>query len=161
MTADGKSLIVGYADGLVKLWDIKSSTVVQTIDDSTPFGHSSQITSIAADLDNGRFLTGSEDGKIMIANSTGPLCNLFPSGGSIEALAFCPEKELKLIGCGTLEGKVSLWDVNRQAVRFECKNEDPTGITKIIWASNFQLLCATLDGSVRIFDGRSGESTVI
>lgn len=62
LTADGKKLIVGYADGTVKLWDIKSSTAVQTYEKDSELGHSSQITSIAADPDNGRFLTGSEDG---------------------------------------------------------------------------------------------------
>lgn len=99
-------------------------------------------------------------GKIMIANSSGPVTNLFPSAGSVEALSFCPEKELKLVGCGTLQGKVSLWDVNRQAVRFECQNDDPVGITKLIWAPNYTLLCATLDGSIRQFDGRNGQSKV-
>lgn len=161
LTADGKSLIVGYSDGCVKLWDIKSSTVIQNFEENSPLGHSGSITSIAADPDNGRFLTGSEDGKIMIANSTGPLSNLFPSAGSIEALAFSNDRDdLKLVACGTLEGKVSLWDINRQAIRFECRNQNPTGITKIIWGPQHTVLCATLDGSIRMFDGRNGESKV-
>lgn len=162
LTADGKSLVVGYSDGCVKLWDIKSSTVIQNYEANTALGHSGSITSIAVDPDNGRFLTGSDDGKIMIANNTGPLTNLFPSGGSVEALSFSSEKDdLKLVACGTLEGKVSLWDVNRQAIRFQCQNPDPTGITKIVWGTNFSVLCATLDGSIRIFDGRNGANRVI
>lgn len=161
LTADGKSLIVGYSDGCVKLWDIKSSTVVQNYEENTPLGHSGSITSIAADPENGRFLTGSEDGKIMIANNTGPLHNLFPNSGSVEAIAYSLERdEMKLVACGTLEGKISLWDVNRQAIRMECPNPDPTGITKLIWAPNHTLLCATLDGSIRIFDGRNGQRKV-
>lgn len=162
LTADGKSLIVGYSDGCVKLWDIKSSTVIQNYEENSALGHSGSITSIAPDPDNGRFLTGSDDGKIMIANSNGPLTNLFPSAGSVEALAFSTDKDdLKVVACGTLEGKVSLWDVNRQAIRFQCQNDDPTGITKIVWGPNYTVLCATLDGSIRIFDGKSGASKVI
>lgn len=160
LTADGKSLIVGYADGTVKLWDIKSSSVLQEISAGSALGHTEAITSIVPDPDNGRFLTGSEDGKILIANNSGPLSNLFPNAGSIEALSFCMEDELKLVACGTLQGKVSLWDVNRQAVRVECQNFDDTGITKIAWAPTYTLLCATLEGSVRGFDGRSGERKV-
>lgn len=160
LTADGKGLIIGYADGTVKLWDLKSSTVIQEIEPHSALGHSEAITSIAADPDNGRFLTGGEDGKIVLANNAGPLCNLFPSAGSVEALAFCTEQELKLVACGTLQGKISLWDINRQAIRMECKNDEPTGITKILWAPKQTLLCATLDGSVRAFDGRSGEKKV-
>lgn len=161
LTADGKNIIVGYSDGCVKLWDIKSSNVVQNFEENSALGHSGAITSIATDPDNGRFLTGSEDGKIMIANNTGPLTNFYPSAGSVEALAFSTERDdLKLVACGTLEGKVSLWDVNRQAIRFECRNEDPTGITKIVWGSQHIILCATLDGSIRMFDGRNGDSKV-
>lgn len=160
LTADGKGLIIGYANGTVKLWDLKSSTVIQEIEPHSALGHTEAITSIAADPDNGRFLTGGEDGKIVLANNAGPLCNLFPSAGSVEALAFCTEQELKLVACGTLQGKISLWDINRQAIRMECKNDEPTGITKILWAPKFTLLCATLDGSVRAFDGRSGEKKV-
>lgn len=161
LTADGKSLIVGYSDGCVKLWDIKSSTVVYNFEENSPLGHSGSITSIAVDPDNGRFLTGSEDGKIMIANNTGPLTNLFPSAGSVEALAFSSDRDdMKLLACGTLDGKVSLWDVNRQAIRFECQNRNPTGITKIVWGPNHSILCATLDGSIRIFDSRNGQHKV-
>lgn len=161
LTADGKNLIVGYSDGCVKLWDIKSSTVIQNYEENSALGHCGSITSIAADPDNGRFLTGSEDGKIMIANNSGPLTNLFPSAGSVEALAFSAERDdLRLLACGTLEGKVSLWDVNRQAIRFECRNEDPTGITKIVWGPQHTVLCATLDGSIRLFNGINGESKV-
>lgn len=157
---DGKTLVVGYSDGAVKLWDIKTSSVLQDITSESPFGHTGAVTSIAVDPDNGRFLTGSEDGKILLANNTGPLCNMFPNADSVEALAFCPEKELKIVACGTLAGKVSLWDVNKQTVRMECKNNEPTGITKILWTPNHTLLCATLDGSIRAFDGRSGERKV-
>lgn len=161
LTADGKSLIVGYSDGCVKLWDIKSSTVVYNFEENSALGHSGSITSIAVDPDNGRFLTGSEDGKIMIANNTGPLTNLFPSAGSVEALAFSSDRDdMKLLACGTLEGKVSLWDVNRQAIRFECQNRNPTGITKIVWGPKHTILCATLDGSIRIFDSRNGQHKV-
>lgn len=158
--ADGKTLVVGYTDGAVKVWDIKSSSVIQDITSDSPFGHTGAVTSIAVDPDNGRFLTGSEDGKILLANSTGPLCNMFPEAGSVEALAFCPDREFKIVACGTLLGKVSLWDVNRQAVRMECQNDEPTGITKVLWAGNHTLLCATLDGSIRAFDGRNGERKV-
>src|ERR1044071_1337435 len=51
LTADGKMLIVGYADGCVKLWDIKSSTVIQNFEENSALGHSGAITSIAADPD--------------------------------------------------------------------------------------------------------------
>ncbi len=60
---------------------------------------------------------------------------------------------------GTLQGKISLWDIAKQAVRVECENTD-SGVTKLLWAPNHTLLCGTLDGSIRAFDGRSGQLKV-
>lgn len=160
VTADGKRLVVGYADGTVKLWDIKTSTVVQDIVAGATLAHTEAITSSAADPDNGIFLTGSEDGKVLISNNAGPLSNLFPDAGSVEALAFSNEAEMKLVACGTLQGKISLWDINKQAIRAECESSDPVGITRLLWAPKYTIVCGTLDGSVRAFDGRSGQNKV-
>ncbi|XP_037032701.1 angio-associated migratory cell protein isoform X2 [Bradysia coprophila] len=156
LTNDGKKLIVGYGDGTIKLWDIKSSSVVQEILADSPLGHSSTITCIAADPDNGIFLSGSEDGKILIAGASGALGNLLPDSGSVESLAFCPDSDLKLAACGTLQGKISLWDIAKQAVRVECE-KGGSGVTKLFWAPNHTLFCGTLDGAIRAFDGRSGQ----
>lgn len=60
---------------------------------------------------------------------------------------------------GTLQGKISLWDIAKQAVRVECENTH-AGVTKLFWAPNHTLLCGTLDGAIRAFDGRSGQLKV-
>lgn len=161
VTADGKRLVVGYSDGTVKLWDIKTSTVVQDIVSGATLAHTDAIVSVVVHPDNGIFLSGSEDGKILISNNSGPLSNLFPNGGSVEAMAFADEDELKLLACGTIQGNVSIWDVSKQAPRAECDYKDPVGVTRLLWAPNYKILCSTLDGSIRIFDGRNGEQKVI
>lgn len=160
LTADGKRLIVGYGDGSVRLWDIKSSACIQEILADSPQGHTESVTCIAADPDNGMFLTGSEDGKILIAGSGGPLGSLNPASGPVESLAFCAESDIKLVACGTLQGKISLWDVGKQAVRVECENRDPSGVTRMIWAPGHNLICGTLEGSVKGFDGLTGQQKV-
>jgi len=157
LTNDGKKLVVGYGDGTIKLWDIKASSVVQEILADSPLGHSHTITCIAADPDNGIFLSGAEDGKILIAGASGALGNLMPESGSVESLAFCPDSDIKLVACGTLQGKISLWDIAKQAIRVECENTDSSGVTKLFWAPNNTLFCGTLDGAIRAFDGRSGQ----
>lgn len=61
-------------------------------------------------------------------------------------------------------GDVSIWDVARQMIRHHCaKSEDDSGgggVTKMIWVTNY-LLTGCLDGSIRIYEGRSGECTQI
>ena len=102
LTTDGKRLVVGYGDGTVKLWDIKNSTVIQEIAANSPQGHTESVTSITCDPDNSRFLSGSEDGKILIGGPSGPLGSLYPNAGSVETLAFCTESDLKLVASGKL-----------------------------------------------------------
>lgn len=106
LTADGKRLIVGYGDGSVRLWDIKSSTCVQEILAESPMAHTDAVTCISADPDNGMFLTGSEDGNVMIAGASGAMSMLHPSAGPVESLAFCAESEFKLVACGKLNKKI-------------------------------------------------------
>lgn len=100
LTADGKRLIVGYGDGSVRLWDIKSSSCVQEIVAESTSAHTESVTCISPDPDNGMFLTGSEDGNVMIAGASGAMSMLHPSAGPVESLAFCPESEFKLVACG-------------------------------------------------------------
>lgn len=157
LTADGKRLIVGYADGAVRLWDIKSSTCVQYIEAESPLAHTDAVTCIAADPDNGLWLTGSQDGNVLISCASGAMTQLHPGAGAVEQLAFCGEADLKLVACGTLEGKISLWDVAKRAVRVECERSPvPSGVTKMLWAPGQNLVCATLAGAVKVFDGRTG-----
>lgn len=161
LTPDGKSLVVGYADGSVKWWDIKSSSVVQSYEPDTPLGHTEAITCIITLPDNKRFISGSTDGKLMIASTVGPLGNFFPNAGPIEALAISPDTDGRLFVCGTLTGRVSVWDVARQAVRVECHpNDGLVGITNIIWLAEHMFACSTLDGSVQLFDSRDGQNVV-
>lgn len=100
LTADGKRLVVGYGDGSVRLWDIKSSTCIQEILAESVMGHKESVTCIACDPDNGLFLTGSEDGMVMLASASGPSGSLHPSAGPVESLAFCSEADIKLVACG-------------------------------------------------------------
>lgn len=159
LTADGKRLVAGYADGAVRLWDIKASKCLRSVEAGAPLAHTEAVTCVAADMDNGLFLTGGQDGVIVIGCASGAMSTLQPSAGSVEALAFCPEsEELKLVACGTLEGRISLWDVGKQAVRTECeKADDMSGVTRMLWAPGHNLMCSTLGGNVKVFDGRTGQ----
>lgn len=160
LMADGKRLIVGYGNGTVKLWDIKTNTTIQEVVADSTFGHSGAVTCAAVDLDNNLYLTGSEDGKVVISGSSGALGNLNPDAGSIESLACCSETDLKILACGTLTGQISLWDVPKQSVRLECEKTDVSGVTRLLWVPGQTLLCATLAGIVKGFDGRTGQLKV-
>lgn len=68
---------------------------------------------------------------------------------------------------GTLNGSVTIWDTARQMIRHSCAKSDEdhdhiisAGVTKMIWIKD-RLLTGCLDGSLRVYEGRSGERSTI
>ncbi|XP_055693011.1 angio-associated migratory cell protein [Lutzomyia longipalpis] len=156
LTADAKKIVVGYADGAVKLWDIKTTTIVQEIPPNTALGHTDGVLCVSADPEGNLFVSGGSDGKLIIASAAGPLGKV-DVGNSVEAVAFSPIADsLKLVATGTLDGKITIWDVARQSPRCQCRDDEMSGVTKLFWTRDMTLYAATLDGSVKIFEGRSG-----
>lgn len=137
LTKDGKRLVVGYSDGAVRVWDIRTNTVAQEVVSTSTYGHTENVISVDTDCDNQLVLSGSVDGQITITGPTGPVGNLYPSGindnDSIEAISFAPAHDdaLKLAASGTIKGKITIWDVPRQTVRCECKDDLGGGVTAL------------------------------
>jgi len=157
MTADGKRLAAGYGDGSFKLWDLKTGAIVMEMSPNNQLGHTDTITAIACDTDNNLILTGSADGKATIVSSNGPVGCLVPNAGTIETVLLdCPEFEQKIAVTGTLEGKVTIWDVSRQLSRCDCEDPSPVGITRMVWGREQTIVAGTLNGDIKVWDVRSG-----
>uniref|UniRef100_A0AAG5DNK0 Anaphase-promoting complex subunit 4-like WD40 domain-containing protein n=1 Tax=Anopheles atroparvus TaxID=41427 RepID=A0AAG5DNK0_ANOAO len=158
LTHDGKKLAVGYGDGHFKLWDLKTNATIMEVPPIA--GHSANITSLAIDQENQLFVTGGEDGSVCVIGTTGVLGMLMgPSEQSVEAvLVDYPNFELKIAATGTLAGKVTIWDIARQAKRVECADENPTGITRMLWLKDYTVCAGTLGGLIKGWDVRSGAS---
>lgn len=158
LTADGKKLAAGYGDGTFKLWDLKSGNSTLEVPPNEGLGHIGTITSVSCDRDNNLILTGGEDGKATIISQTGPVGSLTPHAGTIETVLLdCSEIEQKIAVTGTLEGKVTIWDVGRQMPRTDCEDSNPIGITRLVWTREQTILAGTLSGALKIWDVRSGQ----
>uniref|UniRef100_A0A182M044 Uncharacterized protein n=1 Tax=Anopheles culicifacies TaxID=139723 RepID=A0A182M044_9DIPT len=156
LTHDGKKLAVGYGNGQFKLWDLKTGMPVMEVDETV--GHKANITTLSIDQENQLFITGAEDGSSFVMGPNGVLGMLTaPSAELLEAVLIdYPGFEIKVAATGTLQGKVTIWDVARQTKRVECADEDPTGITKMLWLKDFTVCAGTLDGLIKGWDIRSG-----
>jgi angio-associated migratory cell protein len=169
-TNDDKKLAAGYGDGTFKLWDVKNQQVMLNIppiiktaeneEDTLP---PPSITTIDVDNENQLIITGGLDGTAKIIGTNG-LIGILPSASKgpevfpIErVLMDCPGFELKVAVTGSLSGKVIVWDVARQSIRNECQDDDPTGITRMMWAKDQTILAGTLGGSVKAWNLRNGE----
>uniref|UniRef100_A0A336MI64 CSON001549 protein n=1 Tax=Culicoides sonorensis TaxID=179676 RepID=A0A336MI64_CULSO len=158
LTLDGKKLAAGYGDGMFKLWDIKSCAALIEMPPNNTLGHTGTITSISCDKDNHMILTGSEDGKATLIGPNGPVGSLSPNAGAIETVLLdCPDLDTKIAVTGTLDGKVTIWDVSRQIPRTECEDPNPVGITRMIWAKDHAILAGTLNGAIKVWDARTGQ----
>ncbi|KAH3753809.1 angio-associated migratory cell protein-like [Dreissena polymorpha] len=160
--SDGKRMCVGYDDGSIKIWDLKSATVQHSITGMN--AHKSTVLCVDSHLVNNVIMTGSSDVTSKIINSaTGKVLSTFDcstpgSDGedSVEAVALCPTHSYA--ATGTVSGVLSIWDTNTQICRHRCLHE--AGIVSLLWDRLSPLIyTSSLDGVVRLWDARSGAMT--
>nr|XP_033198116.1 angio-associated migratory cell protein isoform X1 [Bombus vancouverensis nearcticus]XP_033198117.1 angio-associated migratory cell protein isoform X1 [Bombus vancouverensis nearcticus]XP_033198118.1 angio-associated migratory cell protein isoform X1 [Bombus vancouverensis nearcticus] len=176
---DGKRIAVGYEDGVIRILDLKTSSVLSSI--SSALGHSSTITTIDCHWDNNLILSAAVDGKTIISTSnTGKIVsilqnlnngehntvtnndqNAVSSEGNrdsnwVETAAFCKDPAFQVAATGTVNGEIFIWDISKQMLRQKILQE--SGISKLLWKGNTTLLfSAGLDGLLRCFDGKDGQ----
>ncbi|XP_012169711.1 angio-associated migratory cell protein isoform X1 [Bombus affinis] len=175
---DGKRIAVGYEDGVIRILDLKTSSVLSSI--SSALGHSSTITTIDCHWDNNLILSAAVDGKTIISTSnTGKIVSILQnlnngehnnvtnndqsavsSEGNrdsnwVETAAFCKNPAFQVAATGTVNGEIFIWDISKQMLRQKIEQE--SGISKLLWKGNTTLLfSAGLDGILRCFDGKDG-----
>ncbi|CAH1788775.1 unnamed protein product [Owenia fusiformis] len=157
---DGKRCCVGYEDGAVKTYDLKTSKLSHSFTGNS--GHAASITSLDCHSNNNLIITGSTDvtAKVISANN-GKVLSTYncasesdEEDNSVEAVGF--SKTHSLAATGTLKGTLSIWDINTHQCRLQCKHEN--GIVRLRWdeSTPFIYTC-TLDGIVHMWDGRNGQ----
>ncbi|KAL4225059.1 hypothetical protein ACF0H5_015753 [Mactra antiquata] len=159
--ADGIHMCVGYDDGTIKLWDLKSGTVQHHITGNK--GHKSTVLSIDSNSLNNLIITGSTDVTAKVTNSaTGKVITTFDCSSpnsdenSVEAVGFSPTHAFA--ATGTVSGDLCIWDTNTQICRHKCVHE--AGIVSLCWdKSSPMVYTSCLDGAIRLWNARSGELT--
>ena len=168
---DGKRGVVGYADGSLRIFDLKSEEVIHNV---TPFQSKAAVCSLDVRTDNQLVVAGSADGEIAILNAnTGKIlaCLTLKSSPSSAAPAATSEEEeqsssveavlftapeLNQVIAGDINGNVTVWDLASQVAKVSTRVA--TGVVKMSWKSPTELIIGTLDGDVLIMDPRSLQS---
>ena len=164
---DGKRVVVGYADGSLRIFDLKAEEVLHNI---TPFPSKAAVCSLDVRSDNQLVVAGSAEGEVAIFNAnTGKILGSFtlkpsPSAtaatasdedqtsSSIEAVLFTAP-ELNQVIAGDINGNVTVWDLASQVAKVS--SQVAAGVVKMSWKSPTELIIGTLDGDVLIVDPRS------
>ena len=167
---DGKRVVVGYADGSLRIFDLKSEEVIHNV---APFQSKAAVCSLDVRTDNQLVVAGSADGEVAILNAnTGKILACFtlkspqPSAAaapsdegehasSVEAVLF-NAPELNQVIAGDINGNVTVWDLASQVAKVSTRVA--TGVVKMCWKSPTELIIGTLDGDVCIMDPRSLQS---
>ncbi|GFN90510.1 angio-associated migratory cell protein, partial [Plakobranchus ocellatus] len=155
---DGKHACVGYEDGTIKIWDLKSNQTVHSV--SGHEGHQEAVFCLDHNSNGSLLLSGSGDMTAKVTNTaTGKIvstlrCQQLTDEDSVESVAFSKTHDYAVTG--TLGGSLEIWDLPSKTVRHKC--DHPYGVVKILWSqSGATFYTSCLDGNVRQFDSRNGQ----
>jgi len=158
---DGRRVAVGYSDGAVKVFELKSGAVQGSA--AVGEAHSLSVLCVDAYSDNNIIATGGADGKINLFKTQPTLKTVWSFSCSeqdnsnicVEAIKFSRDPSLPLLAAGTLVGKLYILDFTKQTIRHKVEQE--SGVCGLVWDRYSPVLFAAgLEGVIRMYDGRSG-----
>jgi len=162
---DGKKSAVGYSDGSLRIFDLRTGDVLHNL---SLFNDKSPICAIDARTDNQLIAVGSAEGEVVIVNNqTGKIVANFSckkrqtnedeeesGSNSVESLIFSTPETNHLL-TADVDGNFIVWDLSSHVAKVS--KVLGTGLVKLAWWQNY-ILVATFDGLIRIVDPRSGDT---
>jgi WD40 repeat protein len=110
---DGDWLAVGYADGIIRIWQVSDGTQLQEL-----HSHTQTVTSLSFSPDGNWLASGSKDNTLRLWRLTNnsfqdpPTLILIGHSAPVNSIAFSPSGDL--IASGSDDGSVRLWQVPQQ-----------------------------------------------
>lgn len=153
--SDGKRLLAGYGDGKIRLWDIKTTSVLWQLTETIPVKENEQnhgITSLEVTNDLNLFVVAPTANIYKVANGQQTGSMLTANEVNIEVAAI--NNESALVATGSLSGKLCMWDLKKNNLRHEASLE--TSVTILKWGPHERLFAGADDGCIYVCDAKSG-----
>lgn len=147
--SDGKRLLAGYGDGQVRLWNLKSGSVLWQLATNIP---TDGVTSLDVTDDSSLLVVAPSAQLFKVVDGHQVASYLLTNENEVEVIAF--NNELGLLATGALSGKFCVWDYKKNSLRHEAKLETP--ITTIKWGPRDMLIVGGTDGCIYVCDAKSG-----
>ncbi|CAJ0597897.1 unnamed protein product [Cylicocyclus nassatus] len=165
---DGKRLLAGYGDGVVRLWNLKDGTC-------TTLSFRTSISEVHHHVSQPMGVVGTEDGFVHVINTAHadkltetvtfpPLAQSLQTDedgenveNCVECVQFAPFNSWLAVGRN--DGTLCVYETFSSTPRSIFRAPSPQAITRVLWSmeGNTPFLCAgSVDGTVRIFDARDG-----
>jgi WD40 repeat protein len=150
---NGKCIVVGSADGSVRVWDAETATFL----DRVPSGHKKIVLCCVVSPDGTRFITGSRDAtaRIWDAKTGRPITGLLAHGDSVDCAAFSSDS--RSAATGTRDRKVHIWDAIEGKASYtplDC----PSEVNSIYFHPSIPTRIVVTFGNVaRVWDTQTGQ----
>ncbi|PAV88858.1 hypothetical protein WR25_01726 [Diploscapter pachys] len=168
--SDGRRLLAGYSDGLIRLWCLKDQT-------STTMKVDSAVTKIERHHLQPISAVGTQSGAVYLFNTSAPEGTLkrlvcFPPldgsssnkneededvGCCVESMQF--SEHFPWLVVGRNDGTFTVYEIDNSSPRSIYRSTQMQAIVKVIWSYKGTapyFTCGSTDGTVRVFDARDG-----
>ena len=147
----GEELASGSKDHTVKIWRASSGDLEQTL-----VGHSDWVAAVDWSSSNG-LASGSFDRTVRIWDpDSGELRQLLQDRARIVTLAWAPDGYRIAAGLAESQSNsISIWDTNSGELLMSLEGHDDW-ISAVAWSSANQIASASLDQTLRQWDGATG-----
>jgi WD40 repeat protein len=156
LSTDGKSLLAGYIDNTVKVWNLLDGKLSMNLS-----LHSSWVTSLAVSPDGRLGIAGYDDGMIIVWEmETGkPLKSLSSHTSSVNYL-LVTEDGKTLYSAGS-DGTVKVWSLSELAFIRSLRGHSGPVNSIVHWPEQNRLYSVSDDGTLRIWDTSTGQQVKV
>lgn len=161
LSPDNQVLVTVGEDWNVKLWDIMTGRVKQTL-----IGHVAAVTCVFFALDGKWLVSGSFDGITNLweaANGSLEFSLADPDCSNISAISFSKTGNLIATAVGSggpFPGRIRLWDVNKRTIQLTI-DEGSESVNHVIFSANDELLFSGgKDGKIKVWNAQTGAAVV-
>ncbi|BAT54348.1 WD repeat protein with Ser/Thr protein kinase motif protein [Nostoc sp. NIES-3756] len=146
ISQDGNALASGGDDKIIKLWDLKTQKVVNSV-----MGHAQAVTSIAFSPQEELLATASDDKTIKLWHlpSLQEIATLNGHSHAVKSISFSPDG--KILASGGWDKQVKLWDVSMSKEIFTLEAHQ-LQVSAVAFSPQGEILAsASFDRTVRLW----------
>ena len=147
---DGRSLVSGSCDTLVKRWDASDWTVASTLK-----GHESDVNSVSTSANGELIASGSTDWTVRVwSTASGECTGVFRADKPVTAVAFPPNDMQGYVLAFSTSGELVLWNWPRnQCAAADTGDDSKQHISSVAWSADCKhLFAGSWDSSVKVLD---------
>jgi WD40 repeat protein len=151
LSPDGRRLVSGGADHLIKIWDLQTGQVLSSLS-----GHTDAIRAIALSPDGQTLVSGSGDRTIKIWNlKTSKLTSTLEEVSPIWSVAFSPDGQTLVSGNGT--GTLNFWQMSSGKLLYTIQGHTDLIFSVAVSPDGHTVATGSLDKTIKLWNLQTGK----